>query len=343
MVNRTAPRWTVGPQPPRPRRSDVGAAQVLPDLGPHGPVLYASDLAGPGAKERLVRRLLSSLPARKTGGMERLDKGPVILETTVLGQPRLRLNGQPGPAVSFSQAAGCLWAAFTFAGQVGVDAALPSEFEENYPWARAFRPAELDWARPLTGSDTAGAAALLWALKEAAVKALGVGFHLLDPLAVEAVSPRPWQGWVRVLVTAGQILPASGTVFFSVNDHDKPAAADLARRYVELGFKIVATEGTANVLEKAGLTVERVFKVKEGRPNVVDLIKGDRIQLIINTPRGQDTFFDEKAIRRAAVLARIPTITTIAAAQAAVEGINAMQHRETSVFALQHLHAVTCG
>ena len=90
----------------------------------------------------------------------------------------------------------------------------------------------------------------------------------------------------------------------------------------------MATEGTA---ERSGggpgFAVERVFKVKEGRPNVVDLIKGDRIQLIINTPRGQDTFFDEKAIRRAAVLARIPTITTIAAAQAAVEGIAAMQRR----------------
>jgi carbamoyl-phosphate synthase large subunit len=105
----------------------------------------------------------------------------------------------------------------------------------------------------------------------------------------------------------------------------------------------VATEGTADVLEKAGLTVERVFKVKEGRPNVVDLIKGDRIQLIINTPRGQDTFFDEKAIRRAAVLARIPTITTIAAAQAAVEGIAAIQKKHTTVYALQHLHALTIG
>ena len=94
-----------------------------------------------------------------------------------------------------------------------------------------------------------------------------------------------------------------------------------------------------NVLERAGLSVERVFKVKEGRPNVVDLIKGDRIQLIINTPRGQDTFFDEKAIRRAAVLARIPTITTIAAAQAAVEGIAAMQRRNITVYALQQLHS----
>ena len=86
------------------------------------------------------------------------------------------------------------------------------------------------------------------------------------------------------------------------------------------------------------MAVERVFKVKEGRPNVVDLIKGDRIQMIVNTPRGQDTFFDEKAIRRAAVTARIPTITTIAAAQAAAEGIAAMQKRSTTVYALQMLH-----
>jgi carbamoyl-phosphate synthase large subunit len=149
------------------------------------------------------------------------------------------------------------------------------------------------------------------------------------------------EAFAKAQLSAGQMLPISGRVFFSVNDHDKPAVVDLARRYVHLGFRIVATEGTANVLEGAGLSVERVFKVKEGRPNVVDLIKGDRIQLIVNTPRGQDTFFDEKAIRRAAVTARIPTITTIAAAQAAVEGIAAMQKRQTTVYALQHLHAVT--
>jgi carbamoyl-phosphate synthase large subunit len=147
------------------------------------------------------------------------------------------------------------------------------------------------------------------------------------------------EAFAKAQLSAGQVLPISGTVFFSVNDHDKPAAIDLARRYVHLGFRLVATEGTANVLEHAGLIVERVFKVKEGRPNVVDLIKGDRIQLIINTPRGQETIFDEKAIRRAAVLARVPTITTIAAAQAAVEGIAAMQRRQTTVFALQQLHA----
>ncbi len=151
------------------------------------------------------------------------------------------------------------------------------------------------------------------------------------------------EAFAKAQLSAGQILPTTGTVFVSVNDPDKQTAVDLVRRYAELGFKIIATEGTANVLEKSGLVVERVFKVKEGRPNVVDLIKGDRIQLIINTPRGQDTFFDEKAIRRAAVLARIPTITTIAAAQAAVEGIAAMQRRNITVYDLQQLHAVTCA
>ena len=204
MVNGAPHRWTLSPQPHGRRGVDAAAPQFLSGLGHGGPVFYASDLAGPGAKERLVRRLLSGLPDQETEGASR----PVTLETTALGQPRLRLEGQPGPAVSFSQADGCLWAALAPVGQVGVDAALPSEFEAGYPMARVFRSAEFDWARPLCGGDTAGAAALLWALKEAAVKALGVGFHLLDPLAVEAFSPRPWQGGWRVSVKAGPILPA---------------------------------------------------------------------------------------------------------------------------------------
>ena len=87
------------------------------------------------------------------------------------------------------------------------------------------------------------------------------------------------------------------------------------------------------------MPVERVYKVKEGRPNVVDFIKGERIQLIVNTPHGQDPFFDEKAIRRAAVTARIPTITTLSAARAAAEGIAALQRGEVNVQALQQLHA----
>jgi carbamoyl-phosphate synthase large subunit len=147
------------------------------------------------------------------------------------------------------------------------------------------------------------------------------------------------EAFAKAQLSAGQKLPITGTVFLSVNDHDKPAIISLAQQFVELGFRLVATHGTADVLEKAGYVVERVYKVKEGRPNIVDLIKGERIQLIVNTPRGQDTFFDEKAIRRAAVTQRIPTITTIAAARAAAEGIAALQQKEISVNALQHLHA----
>jgi carbamoyl-phosphate synthase large subunit len=147
------------------------------------------------------------------------------------------------------------------------------------------------------------------------------------------------EAFAKAQIAAGQVLPLKGTIFMSVNDHDKESVVSLAKIFVEMGFHLVATHGTAEVLERAGLQPERVYKVKEGRPNVVDLIKGDRIQLIVNTPRGQETFFDEKAIRRAAVLARIPTITTVAAARAAAEGIAALQSGSLTVFALQELHA----
>jgi hypothetical protein len=204
MINGAPPRCTISPPPQRPQCSGPPAIQVLAGLDPSGLVLYASDLAIPGVKERLVRRLLAGLPGRETD-----DPWPAVtLDTAALGQPRLLLNGLPGPAISFSRAAGRLWAALAPVGRVGLDVALASEFEENYPWARAFLPGELAEARLLNGGDTAPAAALLWALKEAAVKALGVGFHLLDPLAVTVLSPRPWQGGWRVGVTAGPILSA---------------------------------------------------------------------------------------------------------------------------------------
>ncbi len=147
------------------------------------------------------------------------------------------------------------------------------------------------------------------------------------------------EAFAKAQAAAGQVLPTAGTIFMSANDRDKPFMAELARRFVEMGFSIVATHGTARVLEDAGLRVERVFKVKEGRPNVVDLIKGERIQLIINTPHGVEPWFDEKAIRRAAVMARIPTITTLSAARAACEGIAALKRGEAKVYALQQLHA----
>ncbi|HEY5330709.1 MAG TPA: carbamoyl-phosphate synthase large subunit [Acidobacteriaceae bacterium] len=147
------------------------------------------------------------------------------------------------------------------------------------------------------------------------------------------------EAFAKAQTAAGLHLPLEGTVFFSVNDRDKDSLVSLARRFVDLGFRLVATHGTAAVMENAGLQVERVYKVNEGRPNVVDLIKGDRIQLIVNTPQGQERVFDDQAIRGAAVLARVPTITTLAAARAAVEGIESLQNGMCRVEALQSLHA----
>jgi carbamoyl-phosphate synthase large subunit len=151
------------------------------------------------------------------------------------------------------------------------------------------------------------------------------------------------EAFAKAQLAAGQKLPTQGTVFISVTDHDKPGVVEVARRFVDMGFKLVATHGTADRLEEVGLAVDRVYKVKEGRPNAVDLIKADRIQLIINTPHGPDPYFDEKAIRRAAVSSRIPTITTLSAARAAAEGISALQRGEVRVQALQQLHAERAG
>jgi carbamoyl-phosphate synthase large subunit len=146
------------------------------------------------------------------------------------------------------------------------------------------------------------------------------------------------EAFAKAQISAGQTLPTTGNVFISVNDRDKAAAVELGKRFVELGFNLVATHGTANRLEAAGLQVERVYKVKEGRPHVVDLIKGERVQLVINTPQGLEPWFDEKAIRRATINNRIPTITTIAAGWAAANGIAALQRNEINVRSLQEWH-----
>jgi carbamoyl-phosphate synthase large subunit len=147
------------------------------------------------------------------------------------------------------------------------------------------------------------------------------------------------EAFAKAQIAAGQALPTRGSVFVSVNDRDKLQIAEVARKFAELGFKLVATHGTADILQAAGLDVERVYKVKEGRPNAVDFLKGEKIQLIINTPHGFDPYFDEKSIRRASITHRIPTLSTLAAARAAAEGIAELQRGEVNVYALQSLHA----
>jgi len=139
-------------------------------------------------------------------------------------------------------------------------------------------------------------------------------------------------------ISAGQILPLKGTVFISVKDKDKRAVAFIAKKLSDLGFKLVATKGTAKVLSSNNLEVRTVFKVYEGRPNVVDLIKNGEIDLIINTPTGKRPKTDQMSIRSVANLYNIPCITTISGAQAVVNGIECILNREMEVRPLQEYH-----
>jgi carbamoyl-phosphate synthase large subunit len=145
--------------------------------------------------------------------------------------------------------------------------------------------------------------------------------------------------FAKAQMGAGASLPLAGTAFISVNDSDKQNALRVARRLHELGFRIVATRGTASYLTDAGVQCERVFKVNEGRPNVVDLIKSDAIDLIVNTPLGRSSFYDEKAIRRAAMNYGVVTFTTLTGASAAVSAIASLKQEKLKVISLQEHHA----
>ena len=144
--------------------------------------------------------------------------------------------------------------------------------------------------------------------------------------------------FAKAQLAAGQRLPLSGVVFISVNDHDKRHVAAIAKDLAAVGLKITATRGTAAALTRAGVEIEAVYKVNEGRPNIVDLIKTGKVNLVINTPLGRESFYDEKSIRRAAVRYNVPCITTLSAASAAARGIRAMAGHAPDVAALQDLH-----
>jgi carbamoyl-phosphate synthase large subunit len=149
------------------------------------------------------------------------------------------------------------------------------------------------------------------------------------------------EAYGKALMGAGLSLPARGKAFMSVNDADKGAAVLLARKLNRLGFELIATLGTAARLREVGLEVENVFKVNEGRPNIVDHIKSGEISLIINTPLGRVSPFDEHAIRRAALQYNVPCVTTMTGAQALVEAIVAKDISTTpNVHSLQELHAI---
>src|SRR5260370_33140719 len=146
------------------------------------------------------------------------------------------------------------------------------------------------------------------------------------------------QAFAKAQLAAGQRLPRKGAIFLSVSDHDKRHVAPLAKELHALGFRLVATRGTAAALEAAGVPAERVYKVNEGRPNIVDLVKTGKVDMVINTPLGRESFYDEECIRRAAIRYNIPCITTLSAAHAAARGIRALLEQGTEVAALQDLH-----
>jgi carbamoyl-phosphate synthase large subunit len=147
------------------------------------------------------------------------------------------------------------------------------------------------------------------------------------------------EAYAKAMQGAGLELPAGGAAFISVNDPDKGLAGLIARRLAKMGFRLVATYGTAKRLREIGVEVESVFKVNEGRPNIVDYIKRGDIALIINTPLGRASHYDEQAIRRAALQYNVPCVTTMTGAQALVEAIGAkLSEASVSVRSLQEIH-----
>jgi carbamoyl-phosphate synthase large subunit len=145
--------------------------------------------------------------------------------------------------------------------------------------------------------------------------------------------------FAKAQLSVGQRLPERGTAFVSVNNDDKANLLPIARDLSELGFRLIATRGTAAYLRAYGLDVDVVYKVNEGRPNVADEIVNRKVDLIINTPLGRESFFDDRTVRRAAMMHQVPCITTLTGAAAAVQAIRALREQGVGVRALQDYYA----
>jgi len=155
---------------------------------------------------------------------------------------------------------------------------------------------------------------------------------------VMGVSHDLGSAFAKATSATGYEIPTSGTVFISVNDRDKGGVLPHARQLHELGFEILATAGTSEFLNAHGVPTERVYKVNEGRPNVVDLIKSRKIDLILNTPLGRESFYDDGAIRKTATLHGLLCVTTLTATAALVQAIQALQEHNVGVTSLQEIH-----
>ncbi len=143
------------------------------------------------------------------------------------------------------------------------------------------------------------------------------------------------RAFAKAELGAGEVLPLSGTVFVSMSDRDKVLVVTVVKDFIELGFQVLATDGTRSVLREHGLDVALVLKLHEGRPHVLDAMKNKKIQLIINTPSGEEAQTDARLIRRTALTYKIPIITTIAGAKATAAAIRSLQSTPLDVKAIQ--------
>ena len=158
---------------------------------------------------------------------------------------------------------------------------------------------------------------------------------------VLGLSPYYGKAFYKAQEATQSRLPLSGTVLISVNRKDKAEVVEVARQFAENGFKIIATETTCKLINEAGIPAERVNKLQEGRPNILDLITNGKIDLIINSPVGKDSIHDDSYLRKSAIKAKIPYMTTIAAAKATAKGIhNVKKHGLGDVQSLQELHSL---
>src|SRR5437588_2058770 len=151
------------------------------------------------------------------------------------------------------------------------------------------------------------------------------------------------EAFAKAQLGAGSPLPDKGTLFISVNDRDKASAVEIGKKFVEFGFELAATRGTAAALKAAGLAVKTVFKVNEGRPNAVDLLKAGSLTLVIYTTTGGHSFSDEREIRRTSVTYRVPCITTISGARASAEAVASRRRDPIRVWSLQDIHRLAAS
>ena len=184
-----------------------------------------------------------------------------------------------------------------------------------------------------------------WAVKESVFpfnKFLGQDIVLSPEMRstgeVMGLDPDLGVAYAKAQMAANSPLPLKGRVFISVGDPHKQHVAEVARQFVELGFELVATNGTANILEAAGFKVQRVLKIGEGRPTAVDMLTNQELQLVINTPSGSAPRADEVRIRTTAVITGTPIMTTLSGARAAAIGIAALQKSGYAVRTVQEYH-----